>query len=314
MRRRIRVAIAAVLTLLVSMVIASPAHAVEGDYAKFGEGITPNTPAVVSVPGHTIRIVRGTDGRLYWSDQMGDFVPIPGAWRTPFAPTAVVYRGILWVFIRGNSDNRLYYARLTDAGNNTWSPWTGIPGAASLGSPSAVELGQTLHVYYTGTDYRIYHAEYEDRWHFTGQEVAGMGRSESPPTAVRYDYTDAQIMLLHRGTDNRIYRQVWNPLSNSYNGWRAIGNMRTELRIAAASDPDNYSIVQLAARGSDGLVWHATLTGDYQTYPWVPVTGLQFHTDAAPTLYTAASFVGQIAVYLVITLRGYNDLWAKRLN
>lgn len=296
------------------MLLASPAHATEDDYSPFGHGTTPNTPAVVSVPEHTIRVIRAADGTIRWSDQMRDFIPIPGGWRTPFAPTAVVYRGILWVFIRGSGQDRnVYYARLTDAGRNTWTPWNSIPGAASLGSPSAVQLGQTLHVYYTGTDNRIYHAQYEDRWHFTGQEVPGMGRSESPPTAVLYQYPNTQIMLLHRGTNNRVYRQVWNPLNNTYNGWQVVGNMQTTLRIAAATDADNRSIVQLAVRGNDGLVWHARLTGNVQTYPWVPVTGLQYHTDAAPTLYTPAAVAGQIIIYLVITLRGYNDMWMKRI-
>ncbi|GAA4580073.1 hypothetical protein GCM10023194_07370 [Planotetraspora phitsanulokensis] len=317
--RKLLGAMMSVLLLLFSVAVAPGAQAAESDYGPFVGGYggtTSTTPAVVSIPGRVITVIRNADGTVSWSVNPGintsNFRPIPGGWRTPFAPTAIAYNGLLHVFIRGSSDNRIYYAILTDDQNNQWTPWMSIPTVTSLGSPSLVVLNGRLHVFYTGMNNRFYRLEYDGSWRVLSTEIPGNGTSASPLTAVQYGGGGIQqVLLLHRGNDNRVYRQTWNPTNNRFDGWRVTGDVQTTVRVAAAADPDYPNVIELAARGTDGLIRLATLTDDQLTYPWHPTIGGNYYTDAAPTLYSPAS-VAAFVVYLVITLRGYNDMWMKR--
>ncbi|MEU6713776.1 hypothetical protein ABZ897_20065 [Nonomuraea sp. NPDC046802] len=310
-----------ILLVVASVAIAPAAHAVESPYGPFPggyDGRTPTTPAVVSIPGRTITVIRNADGTISWTATPGSSTaiwrPIPGGWRTPFAPTAVVYNGRLHVFIRGSSDERIYFSILTDDVNNQWTSWASVTTATSLGSPSLIVYNGRLLVFYTGTNHLFYRSEWDgSSWQVRSEPIMGNGRSASPLTAVLYGGAAQRILLLHRGDDNRVYRQIWNPSLNTYDGWRVTGGIQTGLRIAAASDPAYPNVVELAVRGNDGLIWLATLTDDLFSYGWHVTVGGNYFTDAAPTLYSPAAVAGFL-VYLVITLRGYNDMWMKRAD
>ncbi|MEU6782981.1 hypothetical protein ABZ912_27620 [Nonomuraea angiospora] len=247
-----------IVLMVASVAVAPAAHAVESDYGPFPEGYdgrTPTTPAVVSIVGRTITVIRNGDGTLSWSatpgSRVANFRPIPGGWRTPFAPTAIAYNGRLHVFIRGQSDQRVYFSVLTDDLNNQWTTWQSLPTVTALGSPSLVVYNGRLLIFYTGTNHLFYRSEWDGAaWRVLSEPIMGNGRSGSPLTAVLYGGGAQRILLLHRGIDNnRVYRQIWNPSLNTYDGWRVTGNMQTGLRIAAASDPAYPNVVELAVRG-----------------------------------------------------------------
>jgi hypothetical protein len=281
---------------------------------------TPDTPTgVISTGGpHEYRIVRGEDGQVWWTIWHRDnWQRIPGGWHTPAAPAVALVNGQLWVFVRGQDDDRVYVNRLVDLESNTWQGWQAVPGTeGTSGSPSVTVAANDVWLF-TNIDGALYYHRYSTNgligWHEVRQVVPGNALSPSSPGVTTYGVDRDRIAVFHRGVNDRLYRQNLDALNRRWQGsWRDLGG-RILSRPTTAATGNLLDTVAVAVRGTDDRSWLITFGngGDDVTYGWHPIQGSEGATRAAPYLFAN---IARAAIYILITQRLTNQIWGKRVQ
>jgi hypothetical protein len=309
----------ATLTCLMTLAVllaTSPAQARTTSWAPWTNQTssdpitTPDTPAVVSDgASRTYIVLRGQDNQIRWTDSTANqFRLMPGGWRTAYAPTAVLYAGQLWVFIRGGNDQQIWFRRLESARLNQWSNWQSVPHATSIGTPSVVVSQGHLFVFYTGTDNRLRYSSYTlapARWRNLSTLLPFLPRSRSSPGVVVYGPSLRDIAVFHRGYDNQVYRIDYDVVADRWIGrWVQLPGVTAASRPVASATGTYYDTIEVAVRGTDGYPWVMTIRAGTITYSWHPQLGGVL-TNSAPELYS----VRDQAIYLVVRERNAQDIW-----
>jgi hypothetical protein len=122
-------------------------------------------------------------------------------------------------------------------------------------------------------------------------------------------FGDSQYMILHTGTDQRLYFTIINPDGGGTGGWAPInttfGNITLGVRTAPAATQlgAGREAVGLAFLGIDGNVYFASYT---VTFGWDPIAPLQ----GGRALAAPAIAYNPVSDYLVVAVAGTNGyLW-----
>jgi len=273
-------------------------------FVEFNNGGGVRRYGAITISDGTMRFT--TDGGSMW-------YTFPTPFTTPYGPTVAFYGNRMHVFARGGAanDNHIYYNVLNGGGignQGTWDGWVRLPfQVTTVGVPSVVSMSGRLYVFYTGMNNRFYVTNYNGGGWTPPVEVPGNGSSASPPTAVAYP--TGEIILFHRGTDDRVYTQLYDPLWNDGTGWRVLDGVHTTRRVAAAASSADPWAVELAVvnRDNQNYVSLMTLNHNNETLGW-HVTYSQAMTGvAAPVLF---ALLGAYDIYVAVTTR--NGLFWKQ--
>ncbi|MFE6049265.1 hypothetical protein ACFQ6N_00740 [Kitasatospora sp. NPDC056446] len=259
----------AVLLTALAAVFAStaPAGAVTPWQEADHNASTPDSPAMAYYLGSHVEVIRGQDNALWFNVDGAGFNHIGGV--TYAAPSITSYRGELWIWHTGQNGD-VWGQNLANPGEPNHRRWywnraiqfstQNIGGSGSAGrsnlSPAIAASPDLLHFIVVGANERIYHATMGVNRNFSPwSELPGGARTESGAGASTSP--DNRLTVLHRGTDNRIYRQGLNVRYWQWdNNWQQIRNTNTN---AAPS---------IAYNGRDGLMvqaWRDAGTGQILT-------------------------------------------------
>ena len=277
-----------------------------------GDGRTPSGPGVVAGKLSDFDFievfVRGNDDHVYLNvmyvgiQQQSDFtswVPVPGDQSTISEPAAVIYNGVLKLFVR-DQDSKIYEADFTGSPiepDTGWSPWSEVPGEGlTLSGPAAV-VGQdgVLRLFVRGFDDEIYENDLRGGSFKEWRKVPAGGLTISTPAAVVHNKL---LKLFVRGIDNRIYE-------NDFAG--SSFTVRQEvhgggLTLAGPSALVHQGILKLFVTGLDDRVWENDFNGS-SFDEWSPVSGDAL-TPSAPAAVEAFRHVMPPAGYPTVFLRG----------
>jgi hypothetical protein len=236
-----------------------PDTGIPGGYA------TPSGPAAVAFQGTEHVFIRGLDNRIYLNRYDGTnwvgWSEVPGSHATSAALSAAVYFESLYLVHRG-VDDRIYLDR-TDG--SSWASMGEVPGGfATPDAPVIVSYGAELIVAIRGFDNLIYHNKFN---RFSGvwtgwAEVPFGGATLGGPAATVYNNGQVDVLeLAVRGTDSRIYHNIYNPVTG-WTGWSEVpGGGSTPSAPDLAVTGDSLSIVvrgfddQLYINTFDGVTW-----------------------------------------------------------
>ena len=122
-------------------------------------GATPDAPAIVSYMGSSgsscgAPTTASTGPPCRAPNQWSAWTEVPGGGLTPSGPGAVVYRGNLYLLVRGTNDG--IFLNVRDP-RGQWSGWTEVPGQGRTPSgPAGVRFADRLYLFVRGTDNGIY--------------------------------------------------------------------------------------------------------------------------------------------------------------
>ncbi|MFB7911225.1 hypothetical protein ACFC1T_32800 [Kitasatospora sp. NPDC056076] len=315
-RRRASGFVAAVTVLLAALaaVFAStaPAGAVTPWQETNHNGSTPDSPAMAFYAGSNVEVIRGQDNNLWFNVDNGDFNHIGGV--TYAAPSITVFRGELWIWHTGQNGD-VWGQNLANPGESNHRRWywnrpiqfstQNIGGSGSAGSPTlspAVAASpDLLHFVVVGANERIYHATMGVNRNFSRwTELPGGARTESGAGASTSP--DNRLTVVHRGTDNRIYRQGLNFLYWQWdNNWQQVRNTYTNAAPSVAYNHHDDRMVLVWRQASSGQVLAAeisTTSADASIPQGVP-NGNNVASPSAPRVDSEPDGVG-------LTIRGGN--------
>jgi hypothetical protein len=151
--------------------------------------------------------------------------------RTPVeaasAASLASFSGVLFAFVLG-TDHKLYSS--VQGRQGTWGDWSAMPDGVLQSEPVAVVHKEALFVFVRGSDNAIYCKTLAGSWN-NWTEVPGGGRTISEISAVS---AAAELVLLVRGTDNRIFT-VSLQADGKWSGWSEVpGGGKTAAGPSAA--------------------------------------------------------------------------------
>jgi hypothetical protein len=257
------VKVVAALVVGVTVALASPlaASAAETPWDVADEDIRSTdggSAATWRWGGSEIEVWRGAgDGatRLYYSINGGTPREIPGGARTESAPVVANWNDRMIVMHRGTGayNNRVFWTVLYD-GYSNWGLWDVLPESVqTLGTPAIVpvEQGTRLQVVFRGTNWRMYTGYLNQNYNWRGQgEIWGDGVTPSSPAVTEIGILgNDQIMVVHRGVDDRLYAQYgYIEYGTGFLVWRhnwvqIPGSMHTDTRpVLVAGGANNENI------------------------------------------------------------------------
>ena len=156
---------------------------------------------------------------------------VPGDMFSDSAPAATVYRGEIWLFVKGPGQ-RIYFNRFNFR-EGIWSGWSEVPGGGTTDEGPAVTVGNdgVLWLFVKGIEERrLYvNAFYGSGW--SGwSEVPGNGTTNAAPAA-ESDLTGSVFLFVKGIDDRRIYV---NEKRGSWSGWYEVpGGGTTDVALGA---------------------------------------------------------------------------------
>ena len=175
-------------------------------------------------------------------------------------------------------NNNVIYYRLWDIATRIWTDWTGVPNGATIDSPAATLINNTLQVVVRGANNnQIWHGTVDlGTGSFSGWTLLD-GATPSPPTLTS---NGTHLCLVARGNNNVIYYRWFDLASESWGGWTGFPYGATPDVPAATITGDQLQIV---VRGmNNDQIWHGTL--DLTSDEWSGWTLLNGATPSKPTL------------------------------
>ena len=246
-------------------------------------------------------VVRGLDNRIYYrvhdlsSDSWKSWSSLPSG-ATCDAPAAAVYRGKLFVVVRGMDGYSLWFSwlNLTD---NSFSGWQLLSGATQF-APTLVNYGSQLVLVVRGLDNAVYYRLYDcESVVWKNWNVLPYGYTIGSPTAVM---ANGVLRLVARGSDGySLWHGCVNLTTSDFGGWEAISG-------ATESKPmlvwcGLRSEMLLVVRGLDNVVYYSVWNG----IGWEGWTGLPSGATCDGPVATA---IGDTLHIIVRGMDGYS-LW-----
>lgn len=262
------------------------------------DGYFINAPAVATVRGSSRADVFAlrSDGNIWWtseSDSNGGWSGWVSLGRPPAgvngSPGAVSWSpGRLDVFVRGNSDNKLWQI-FSANGGSSWSTWFQPVGAdGTLASnPGVVSWAPNrLDVFVVGTDGNVYQrfwdtASWNSAWLFRGRPPVGIAATH--PSAA--SWAPGRMDVFVRGADNKAWQTFYD--NGSWSSWvQPLGNAGTATSAIEAASWGAAGSNQLAifTRGTDGGVyWANYYRGGWSGWARIGIAGntIEFDPRAA---------------------------------
>jgi hypothetical protein len=244
-------------------------------------GSTPSPPGICDAEGFGVvyLVVRGMDNGIYvngWTGGSGwaGWSSPPGGGKTIDQPACAYLDGFLHVVVRG-MNNELYW----NSWAGLWTGWVDLHGKSASAPVLVSTTPDRIDLVVQGMDNGIYHKTY------TGSPPSGTwsswnspgGATSSRPAAAFWMQIDClsgcvEYDVLHlvvRGTDNNVYSNSFliDGINPHWGTWLSLkgktGSAPTVASYAngctSSSTMDCHWIDELAVRGTDNAVYHATL-------------------------------------------------------
>ena len=215
-----------------------------------------------------------------------------------------------YLVVRG-SDNGIYY-RSYNFTADYWGNWKALPGS-TCDTPAATMYDDKLYVVVRGMDGASLWFGSVDLSDdsFSGWSYLS-GATPSKPTLVCWE-NGQRLVLVVRGTDNRIYHRHYDLVAESWFDWSILIPGSTPDSPAAAVDGD---YLHLVVRGMDDSLYYMKFSLNLPIMPgWTWIGGT---TPSAPTLTNNFKTEGdEHLLYLIgrgsgngIYLRSYDGSWS----
>lgn len=206
--------------------------------------------------GHLIRRQSANGGQTW-----GPELPFSGWVMTSGLAAAATPDGShMFLFGRG-TDNQIWYAKSSDAGQNWQGSWPVPFGTFMTGPAVAVSVsgpGIGIHLAAVGMDRRMYYVHSADGGQ-TWSQVANIGNgtfTSAPAIIASKDGT--LVRVFGRGDDFRIWNNWASPVWQPH--WAPIGQGIFSSGPGAVAS-DNGAVVHVMARGTDRNMWQNWTTG-----------------------------------------------------
>ncbi|MFF9645390.1 hypothetical protein [Kitasatospora aureofaciens] len=310
---RLATLVAVLLTAFAAVFAGTaPADAVTPWQEADHNASTPDSPAMAYYRGSNVEAIRGQDNALWFNVDGGPFNRIGGV--TYAAPAITVFRDELWLFQTGQNGD-LWAQTLANPNEPNHRRWywsspiqfrtQNIGGSGSAVrnnlSPAIAASPDLLFIVAVGANERIYQATMGINRNFSPwSEVPGGARTESAAAAATSP--DSRLTVLHRGTDNRIYRQgLYYRYWQWDNNWQQIRNTNTNAAPSIAyNGHENLMAVGWRDANSGQVLTCETLTYAAEaTAPQGVPRGNNVASPSAPRLDSEPGGVG-------VTIRGGN--------
>jgi len=180
--------------------------------------------------------------------------------------------------VRGD-DNHIYY-RIYNSTTASWNGWNGLPTGATIDSPAAALVSNTLYVVVRGTDDS---SLWFSSLNLTDDSFSGWALlGGSTPSAPTLASNGTALSLVVQGSDNRIYYRIYTIATQTWTGWLALPS-GTTIDSPAASLVGNT--LYIVVRGSDGAtLWFSNINQTTDVFSgWTQLSG---STPSTPTLAT----------------------------
>ena len=215
------------------------------------------------------------------------------------------------LIVRGSND--IIYYRPYNIEEANWENWIALPGS-TCDSPAAVVYDSNLYLVVRGM-------EGDNLWFgsvdlsddsFSGW-IELSGTTPSKPTLVCWENGE-RLVLVVRGTDNRIYNRQYDLITESWGSWNVVPTGTTVDSPAVAVD-DDY--LHLVVRGMDDDLYHQRVY--LPTLDYLGWSGIGGTTPSAPTLTSNYKTEGDDhLLYLIVRgsddgiyLRSYDGSWSS---
>jgi parallel beta-helix repeat protein len=197
-----------------------------------------------------------------------------------------------YLVVRG-SDNRIYYRTY----DGSWGDWKVVPSGTTCDSPAAVVYDDKLYMVVRGINGNNL---YFGNVNLVDDSFSGWsyitGSTLSKPILTCFESYDSLVLVV-RGTDNKVYTCLYDVSSGTWNGWNQISTGSTNAAPAAVKI-GNY--VYIVVKGMDNGLYHGRLTvlsNVFSGWSWV---GGSTPSDPVVTNYDKSK------LYLVV--RGWNNI------
>jgi hypothetical protein len=170
-----------------------------------------------------------------------------------------------YLIVARGTDNGIYFAVYNDTSKLSWSK---LPGMTSNAPSTTLSkcYEDRAYIVVRGMDSGIYFGYLDLKTQkFTGWSRLP-GNTPSRPMIIsgRDVGLDCKIFLVVRGTDNRIYFNIYDELNSNWTGWKTIP---TGITIDAPSVSLVNEKLHIVVRGSDGSsLWYGYLNIDKLTF------------------------------------------------
>lgn len=161
--------------------------------------------------------------------------------------------GRVHVFVRHNNDQ----LHLRTLNGTTWSSWQSLGGVCTSG-PSAVAIGNTIHVFVRSADNAIHTRSWNEITWWGDWQTLG-GSLSSAPSAVANVWPN-YVYVYAKGADGAIWQQAWN--GSAWLGWSSIGGNLASGPSVVSPSPGKIFVF---ARGADGAIWQHHYNGSAWT-------------------------------------------------
>jgi len=178
--------------------------------------------------------------------------------------------------VRGE-DDQIYY-NVYNSTTASWSGWNSLPSGATIDSPAATLVSNTLYIVVRGMDGA---SLWFSSVNLTDNSFSGWTLlSGSTPSAPTLTSNGTALALVVQGNDNNIYYQFYTIATQTWSGWTALPS-GTTIDSPAASLVGNT--LYIVVRGSDGAtLWFSNINSTTDVFSgWTQLSGA---TPSAPTL------------------------------
>jgi FtsP/CotA-like multicopper oxidase with cupredoxin domain len=211
--------------------------------------------------------------------------------------------GNIHAAVQGSGLGEIY---LNSQNATAWSGWSALPNGATIDTPATATIGSTEYIVVKGSD--GFSLWFNSRNLATGA-ISGWsaiaGSTPSSPTLT----TDGRVLaLVVRGSDNRVYYNVYDPTTLQWSNWRFTHTGVTNDKPAAAILGDKlFIVVRGITLGSD-VLYYGTADLSSDTFSgWIALGGT---STSAPVLASL-----HITSGLCVVVRGSNNaVYLNRWN
>ena len=203
-----------------------------------------------------------------------------------------------YLVVRGLDDG-IYY-RIYNSSEETWGSWIALAGS-TCDSPASVVYDNKLYLVVRGMDGASLWFGSVDLSDDSFSGWIGLsGAIPSKPSLVCWE-SGERLVLVVRGTDDRIYHRQYDLVTESWGSWNAVPTGTTVDSPAATVDGD---YLHLVVRGMDDDLYHQRIY--LPTLDYLGWSGIGGTTPSAPTLTCNYKDNGDDhLLYLIV--RGSND-------
>jgi|GEM_PF-2359149 len=211
--------------------------------------------------------VRGADNRIYQREMTtaGGLT----SWRflngfTDKSPAAEIFNNKLYVFVKSNVNNEIWYNYVNPDTARSMGTWTKIDGLTP-DRPAVAVFNNRLYVVVRGTDNLIYVRYMTSAGTFSPWSVVPGGWTTVAPAIASFN--NYLYLIVKDANDNKIW---WNKMDTAgvWSGWRLMDGLSPSTAAMTEFNGQLYIVV----RGADDRIYYRSMnTAEvFASWGWIP--------------------------------------------